>query len=67
MDRKDLMRVRGRLNEVKLRQEWFVGNSLRIRKLARLLLIRDMSDPTWPAIDPAICALVRKRPLKEVT
>jgi hypothetical protein len=58
LDRKDLLRIRGLLNQVRLRQEWFLGNSLRIHRFARILRIRERRDLTWPAIDPAICTPV---------
>jgi hypothetical protein len=55
LDQTDLKRIRGLLNQVRLRQEWFVGNSLRIRKFAEILQISEGRDPSWPATDSAMC------------
>lgn len=58
LDQPDLKRIRGLLNQVRLRQEWFVGNSLRIRKFAKILQISEARDPSWPKIDPAMCTSI---------
>lgn len=55
LDPQDLVRIRGLVNQARLRQEWFNINSARVRRYASELGIRPIWDRTWVKPDDAIC------------
>jgi hypothetical protein len=55
LDRQDLVRIRGLLNQARQRQTWFNINSARVQRYASDLGIKAQWDPTWVKPDDAIC------------
>ena len=58
LDHQDLIRIRGLLNQVRLRQDRFMRNIPAILRDARALAMTAKSDPMWPKKEPAICSPV---------
>lgn len=58
LDHQDLIRIRGLLNQVRLRQKRFMGNIPSILRETRALGMSAKSDPMWPKAEAGICTPV---------